>query len=133
MLQAYGGNDSFTGPTLGGCALTATTLTIQFDVTMLRGDKVVMQKYGTPNFTPYYHGHGNPNFHGGSQLFVQTKASSFCIETMHLNESNHSSPVYCPTWVSAWVRVTVDPSFTAESRVTCKLHVICSLLVYFDS
>jgi len=31
----------------------------------------VLQNYSRPNFTPYYHGHGNPNWHGGSQLYVQ--------------------------------------------------------------
>eukprot|EP01046_Picozoa_sp_COSAG06_P105655 COSAG06_NODE_51904_length_309_cov_0.733333_1_plen_51_part_01 len=51
---------------------------------MLRGDKVVLQKYAAPNFTPYYHGHGNPSFHGGSQLYVQTKAASFCTEYLNV-------------------------------------------------
>jgi hypothetical protein len=79
----YGGKAAFTGPTLVGCALSSTagttttvssssasTLTIQFDTTLLRGDTVVLQGYGEPNFTPYYHGHGNPMFHGGSTVRV---------------------------------------------------------------
>ena len=67
---------------------------------MLRGDKVVLQKYSKPNFTPYYHGHGNPGWHSGSQLYVQTKASSFCLETLHVNRTDPdpASDVYCPAW-----------------------------------
>ena len=94
----YGGQEAYTGPTLAGCALTASTLTIKFDAELLRGDTVVLQKFGQQVFTPYYHGHGNPQFHGGSQLYVQTKASSFCVEAVHTNKSNASSPVFCPTW-----------------------------------
>ena len=97
---AYGGTGSFTGPTLGGCALAAggQTLTITFDAAMLRGDTVRLQKHGTPNFTPYYHGHGNPMFHGGSQLYVQTEASAFCAETVRVNLTDATSDVFCPTW-----------------------------------
>jgi hypothetical protein len=97
----YGGKAAFTGPTLSGCTLangSSPSLTIEFDTSMLRGDTVVLQKYGAPNFTPYYHGHGNPMFHGGSQLYVQTEATSFCTETMRTNKTNSSSPVFCPTW-----------------------------------
>jgi hypothetical protein len=106
----FGGKAAFTGPTLAGCALTGSTLTIQFDRTMLRGDKVVLQKFNEPNFTPYYHGHGNPMFHGGSQLYVQTEASSFCIETLHTNESDSSSPVYCPTWAGGVGQSSTRPA-----------------------
>ena len=96
----FGGNAAFTGPTLAGCQLNATsdTLLIRFNETLLRGDSVQVRPYARPNFTPYFHGHANPGFHSGSQLWVQTVASSFCVEYMHLNVSNASSPVYCPTW-----------------------------------
>lgn len=97
-VPSYGGNDSFTGPTLLGCSLDSKVLTIEFDTTMLRGDKVVLQNYSKPVFTPYYHGHGNPMWHGGSQLYVQTKASAFCLETVKVNQSDPASNVYCPTW-----------------------------------
>lgn len=30
--------------------------------------------------------------------YVQTIASSFCIEPLHVNKTNATSPVYCPTW-----------------------------------
>ena len=81
---AYGGTGAFTGPTISGCALSAASLTIEFDTAMLKGDKVLLQEYSKPNFTPYYHGHGNPMWHSGSQLYVQTDASSFCVEPLPL-------------------------------------------------
>lgn len=95
---AYGGTKAFTGPVLAGCTLSASSLTILFNTTLLRGDKVTLQPYATPNFTPYYHGFANPAFHSGSQLYVQTVASSFCTEYLSTNLTNSSSPVYCPTW-----------------------------------
>jgi hypothetical protein len=97
-VPSYGGKQSFTGPTLSGCSLDSKSLTINFDPTMLRGDKVVLQNYSKPVFTPYYHGHGNPMWHGGSQLWVQTKAAAFCLETVSVNQSDPTSNVYCPTW-----------------------------------
>ena len=50
-VESYGGKAAYTGPTLSGCTLGAKSLKINFDPTMLRGDKVVLQKYGKPNFT----------------------------------------------------------------------------------
>eukprot|EP01047_Picozoa_sp_COSAG01_P001495 COSAG01_NODE_34_length_34978_cov_45.798475_22_plen_224_part_00 len=97
-MPSYGGQRAFTGPTLAGCTLDAKFLTIKFDATLLRGDTVVVQNYSKPNFTPYYHGHGNPGWHSGSQLYVQTVASSFCVETMRINHTDASSAVYCPSW-----------------------------------
>merc|ERR1711935_782794 len=87
-----------------------TSLTINFDASMLRGDTVLLQNYSTPNFVPYYHGHGNPGWHSGSQLYVQTRASSFCVEPLHVNESDSTSDVYCPTWSGgAGAGVTQSP------------------------
>lgn len=103
----YEGKAPFTGPVLAGCSLTPTTLTIKFNTTLLRGGKVVLQPYTKPNFTPYFHGHGNPQFHSGSMLYVQTVASSFCTEYLQVNMTNSSSPVYCPTWAGG-----VGPSST---------------------
>ena len=65
---------------------------------MLRQDTVEVQPFVPPVFTPYYHGFSNPAFHGGSQLYVQTVAQSFCIEAENLNASNATSPVFCPSW-----------------------------------
>jgi len=103
----YGGKAAFSGPVLSGCTLSDTTLTIDFNESMLRGDRLVLQPFAKPNFTPYYHGFANPAFHSGSQLYVQTVASSFCIESLSLNASNISSPVFCPTWAGG-----VGPSST---------------------
>ena len=108
--SVYGGSAAFTGPTLAGCALTNSTLTIEFDISLLRGDTVVVQRFGKPNFTPYYHGHGNPMFHGGSQLYVQTIASSFCVETLSIDDRNASSPVYCPTWAGGAGKSVTQPA-----------------------
>eukprot|EP00041_Stephanoeca_diplocostata_P008440 m.125345 g.125345 ORF g.125345 m.125345 type:complete len:736 (-) comp17323_c0_seq1:544-2751(-) len=94
----YGGTAAYTGPVLAGCTLSASTLTIAFNTSLLRGDRVALQPYATPNFTPYFHGFANPAFHSGSQLYVQTVASSFCTEYLSTNLTNSSSPVYCPTW-----------------------------------
>eukprot|EP00041_Stephanoeca_diplocostata_P010993 m.177446 g.177446 ORF g.177446 m.177446 type:complete len:685 (-) comp18367_c0_seq2:175-2229(-) len=93
----YGGTKAYTGPTLAGCTVSATTLTIAFDASLLRGDKVVLQQYNAPVFTPYYRGVAPPLNHGGSQLYVQTNASNFCMET-YVNPANTSGPRYCPTW-----------------------------------
>merc|ERR1711924_236116 len=30
--------------------------------------------------------------------YVQTMPGTFCVETLHINESDTSSDVYCPTW-----------------------------------
>ena len=106
----YGGEASFTGPTLAGCALSQTELVIHFSTGMLRGDKVVLQRYGKQSFVPYYHGHGNPAFIGGSQLWVQTRASSFCAEVVSVNATNTSAPVYCPTWAGGQGESVTQPA-----------------------
>jgi len=95
----YGGSGAFTGPTLSSCATSGTSLTIQFNATLLRGDTLALQSLQRA---------------GGSQLFVQTNASLFCMEPQCL--LNASSPggaacsyiipsnpragyaYYCPTW-----------------------------------
>eukprot|EP01052_Picozoa_sp_SAG31_P009134 SAG31_NODE_474_length_15176_cov_7.362340_12_plen_385_part_00 len=115
-VATYGGKSALTGPTIAGCSLNleADVLTINFDSKMLRGDVVKLQNYSQPNFTPYYHGHGNPGWHGGSQLYVQTKSSSFCVETMHVNESDPTSDVYCPTWSGGMGKSDTQPTPTGR-------------------
>eukprot|EP00039_Didymoeca_costata_P020170 m.340304 g.340304 ORF g.340304 m.340304 type:complete len:677 (+) comp19230_c0_seq1:26-2056(+) len=98
LNTVYGGTEAYTGPTLAGCQLDSSALTIEFNKDLLRGESVALQPYANPNFTPYFHGRANPAFHSGSQLYVQTVASSFCIEDLAVNASNKSGPVYCPTW-----------------------------------
>ena len=75
---AYGGQSAYTGPTLRGCTLNATTLVIEFDTGLLRGDSVALQPFSEPDFTPYYHGFSNPAFHGGSQLCVRVCVRRAC-------------------------------------------------------
>ena len=113
-IASYGGKAAFTGPTLAGCTLSSKSLTIEFDTAMLRGDKVLLQKYSTPNFTPYYHGHGNPGWHSGSQLYVQTVASSFCLESVPVNKSDPDSEIYCPTWAGGDGSTTLKPALNGR-------------------
>eukprot|EP01052_Picozoa_sp_SAG31_P017616 SAG31_NODE_1213_length_9359_cov_4.298164_11_plen_348_part_00 len=94
----YGGTNAFTGPTLAGCVLSPQKLTIKFNSTLLRGDSITLQKYGPSIYTPYHPGFGNPEWNGGSQLWVQVNASNFCIESQLINASDQFSDVYCPTW-----------------------------------
>eukprot|EP00463_Aulacantha_scolymantha_P000328 TRINITY_DN1198_c0_g1_i1.p1 TRINITY_DN1198_c0_g1~~TRINITY_DN1198_c0_g1_i1.p1 ORF type:complete len:248 (-),score=11.19 TRINITY_DN1198_c0_g1_i1:243-986(-) len=81
----YGGKDAFTGPTLAGCTLDSTTLEIQFNVTLLRKDTLKLNK-----IPPLI---GNT---GGSQLYVQTNASLFCMEPMAVPDKKGET--YCPKW-----------------------------------
>ena len=41
----YGGKGAFTGPTVSGCSLSNGKLTVMFNTSLLKGDKVVLQKY----------------------------------------------------------------------------------------
>ncbi len=63
--SVYGGSGSVTGPTLASCAVAGTQLTIEFNRTLLRGDSLALQSIASA---------------GGSQLWVQTNASLFCME-----------------------------------------------------
>lgn len=115
-VPSYGGKESYTGPTLLGCSLDSKSLTINFDPALLRGDKVTLQKYSNPVFTPYYPGHGNPMWNGGSQLYVQTKASAFCVETVRVNQSDPKSNVYCPTWAGGEGEHVQQPAPSGGAR-----------------
>ena len=92
----YGGSGAFTGPTLSSCSSTGTTLTIAFNTTLLRGDTLALQPLQRA---------------GGSQLWVQTNASLFCLEPQCVINSttgkcasfNPANPkqgpaIYCPLW-----------------------------------
>ena len=78
----YGGASAFTGPTLSGCAMAGATLTVQFNASLLRGDTLALQSLKAA---------------GGSQLFVQTNASLFCMEEEGVPNSTVKA-YYCPTW-----------------------------------
>ena len=75
----YGGKGAFTGPTLAGCALTAKTLTLKFNVSLLRGDSITLQKYGDSIYTPYHPGYGNPSWNGGSMVSADWRAVQLTI------------------------------------------------------
>ena len=59
LNTVYGGAGAFTGPTLASCTASASTLTVQFNTSLLRGDTLALQPLKPA---------------GGSQLFVQTNA-----------------------------------------------------------
>ena len=85
----YNGTGAFTGPTISSCSLSSSgsTLTINFNSSLLRGDKIKLQPYGK----------GTPSKYGavgGSYLDVQTNASNFCLEPAH----DKTGAVVCPTW-----------------------------------
>jgi hypothetical protein len=123
----YGGSKAFTGPTLSSCSRTGNSLSIQFNETLLRGDTLSLQPLQRA---------------GGSQLWVQTNASLFCMEPQCvLNQTsgkcdniNPANPrqgfaYYCPTYAggdgvsiysnnildSGWISLnfTADASGTA--------------------
>ena len=96
LNTVYGGAGAFTGPTLAGCAASAATLTVQFNASLLRGDTLALQPLKRA---------------GGSQLFVQTNASLFCMEpqcvvnatTKACADFDPANPregpaMYCPVW-----------------------------------
>jgi len=41
---------------------------------------------------------------------VQTKASSFCIETVSVNQSDKGSDVYCPAWAGGEGKAKLQPA-----------------------
>eukprot|EP00051_Salpingoeca_urceolata_P018667 m.264243 g.264243 ORF g.264243 m.264243 type:complete len:778 (+) comp19248_c1_seq11:1238-3571(+) len=70
----YGGNAAHTGPTLASCSVGDNQLVVDFNTSLLRGDRVVLQGYEATN----------------SYFEVQTNASAFCMEPQSGN--------VCPTW-----------------------------------
>lgn len=96
----YGGTGAYTGPTLSSCAVSGNVLSVQFNVTLLRGDTLLLQP--APPLMPAG---------GGSQLYVQTNASLFCLESHcvvnatsgaceKIDPTKPRSPIaeYCPSW-----------------------------------
>jgi len=108
----YGGAGAFTGPTLAGCAAAGATLTVQFNASLMRGDVLALQPLQAA---------------GGSQLWVQTNATLFCLETIcminattqgcaNIDPSNpRKGPAfYCPTWAGG-DGATLYPSGVLDS------------------
>ena len=79
-----GGKDAFTGPTLAGCSILGTELTIAFNTSLLRGDTVRVQAYNATAKLSF--------------LDVMTDPTHFCIEPVHVNSSNASQGMHCPAW-----------------------------------
>lgn len=127
-----GSKTAFTGPTLSGCSVGAgsdsDTLHIAFNSSLLRGDKLKINPWGTPVTPPVRH--AQPI--GGSFLFVQTNASQFCMEVEGVENKTSGQPIpdmqTCPTWAGGdgqpvssdsdldggWIRL----NFTADNDGT---------------
>lgn len=69
----YGGTASFTGPTLSSCAVSGSSLTVNFNTTLLRGDNIVVQP-GHPHVPTRF------MLYGGTLLWALTNATTYCIE-----------------------------------------------------
>jgi hypothetical protein len=119
-VTVYGGSGAFTGPTLSGCSVSSGSLAVQFNTSLLAGDTLALQP-----ILPAVPVKGGVD--GGSQLWVQTNASLFCLEPTcvlnattgqcaHENPAQPRSPIleYCPTWAGG-DGVTVYPTGTLDS------------------
>jgi hypothetical protein len=76
--QVYGGSAASTGPTISGCKLSSSKLTLSFDPKLLKSSKVVVQPNTNATAVP-------------TTLQVLTNASLFCAEPLLLSEN-----VSCP-------------------------------------
>lgn len=90
----YGGNDAITGPTLQGCSIqqdNPNVLEVRFNASLLRGEELVVLPFPPNTTTPDRY--KRPS--GGSQLWVQTNASLFCMEPTLCDNSDSRHPKYC--------------------------------------
>ena len=80
----YGGTGAFTGPTLEGCTVVEDEgwLEIRFNSTLLRGGSLVLRDFPPRLELPKLSKDQPTMFAGGSQLYVQTEASHFCMEPL---------------------------------------------------
>lgn len=98
----YEGTEAYTGPTLQGCSVLEHAspkkriLEVRFNSTLLKGDSVSVIPY-SPLVKLKKKKKGTV---GGSQLYVQTKASRFCMEPQVIDRSKtvRRQRYYCPTW-----------------------------------
>jgi sialate O-acetylesterase len=91
----YGGQEAATGPTLSGCAVDATSLTVSFNSSLLKGDTINLQKYGLTSL---------------SFFEVQTDASSFCLEPrQNISADGKTRISYCPIWAGGNGSVATGP------------------------
>jgi hypothetical protein len=93
-----GGKGASSGPTLSACSATADSLHIEFNTSMLMGDKLKINPWGQPYTPPVRHASSE----GGSYLYVQTNASQFCMEVMAVLNTTSGASIpgleQCPTW-----------------------------------
>ena len=93
-----------TGPTLASCTVNGPNLQIQFNTSLLRSDKITVQKYNSTA--------------GLSFLDVQIDPDNYCLEPQYVNNSNHSQGMFCPSWAGGpsknnsnldggWIRLDV--------------------------
>lgn len=101
----YGGTKAFTGPTLEGCSLRDDWLEIRFNSTLLRGDELVLQRIPPTYKLPERHA----PIAGGSQMFVQTVKSHFCMEALPCPDD--TSKRCCATWAGGPGSNTTAHSF----------------------
>ena len=95
-VSSYGQTGPVTGPTLSGCAMSATKITIKFNTTLLTGGAMEVQKYFKGVTDPET---GKPTG-GSSMMQVLVNASAFCLQThadpiLGLGESGHGGPQDC--------------------------------------
>ena len=98
----YGGTGSITGPTLASCAVAGSSLAIEFDKSLLRGDTIVLQPAFPSVPTRFV-------TYGGTLLWALTNASTYCIEPKCAENATSgrcaAAPSgrgllgdFCPTW-----------------------------------
>ena len=126
-----GGTKAYTGPTLSGCTYADKKLTIEFNVSLLRGDSLVIGKipavgpgntWQPPKELADSARLGSGSGKGemaseGSQLYVQTDAKMFCIEKRPAVNAT-GGPLgfaYCPKWAGGDGTQTPPPAPDPEA------------------
>ena len=117
----YGGTGSVTGPTLSSCAVSGASLTVNFDASLLRGDKIVLQPAFPQVRTRYL-------TNGGTLLWALSgaNASTYCIEPLCVvNKTSGSCAMapngrgilgeFCPTWAGGDGVTVLPPGVYAET------------------
>eukprot|EP00039_Didymoeca_costata_P023336 m.6756 g.6756 ORF g.6756 m.6756 type:complete len:756 (+) comp3578_c0_seq2:14-2281(+) len=112
----YGGKGAFTGPTLSGCTINASSLIVNFNESLLAGDSLKLNpakpsyyltghsyKTGQQGFLPSPNNMQQNASYGGSLLYVQVNATMFCMEPVPaFYNATTGDPLpdlfYCPKW-----------------------------------
>ena len=95
-VSAYGKTGPVSGPTLSGCAVSGTKITVKFNTTLLSGGTMDVQDYFKGTTDPET---GKPTG-GSSMMQVLVNASAFCLQThsdpiLGLGERGHKGPKDC--------------------------------------